>query len=253
MSESYFTNRLDSYIVLDGQPSLADHFEAIYQVARCENVESYSVLSFKELSPKLLERFSAGLTIPVIHTCVTGLLSEPIVDDILTRLVPHDIRYTTAWLMTPYLNPPQDLMDFMNARRIETLNVVSSAQACNGFWGARGLASLIPKLYDSLKLRFLQFRSRPSLPRAAGEEFLLAFSRKEWTFHSKTLMFCGQGVAAVICGSSNFGIYVVLIRFYFIGYRSFSRDVENLASFVTTDPNITNELQKVYFQSMAKL
>lgn len=168
-------------------------------------------LNFKRYSVLLLENQHSLLEIDdsTVYIRTSGLLSPPSKSEPSKFLKFPSLRLSQASIVTPYFNPAAPLYQILEKNDIRSLTVVTSSQKCNGFFGAAGLPGTIPSLYDLIKLKFLDLTARPILPSIQGLEYVFAFSRERWTFHSKALFLKGRDVMIGVFGSSNYGIFVI--------------------------------------------
>lgn len=215
LSEDYFTNREDRYVVLSGCRGLADLY---FGLAGCATVRD-SARCF-QASPRDVRAAGGGsslglgarpglLALATLQHGPSQVEGDRVALDHLIRSLSAKRGLTVA---TAYFNmdealadPLWDLVDGRSGR----LRVVTASPRANGFFGSSGLSGRIPDMYASLESDFFE---------AWGPERceVREYTRPGWTFHAKGLWGSSvEGWTANVIGSSNFG------------HRSFAKDLES--------------------------
>ncbi|KAI1727332.1 PLD-like domain-containing protein [Ditylenchus destructor] len=263
LSESYFTNRQDRYMVIENNPLLIEFFESIFEViSSCSlSLTSTGSLSFegepslhpitcdqcifrKTISDELLKAIlnmkqklderkdlaSDTILCPFLQMGPFDIHHEV---DILTKLFGHQVNDIQMTMSTGYLNLYEPYTDtILNKARYPLTILLASPQA-NGFYNASGLLGRIPSLYvyNSYEL----YQKMLSMPSSDKPEILLSeYNRPDWTFHAKGIWIdsVDRHWAATFVGSSNFG------------YRSVFRDLEVGTLLLTTDEALMRRISE---------
>ncbi|KAM4692459.1 CDP-diacylglycerol--glycerol-3-phosphate 3-phosphatidyltransferase, mitochondrial isoform 1-T2 [Rhinophrynus dorsalis] len=111
-------------------------------------------------------------------------------------------------------------------------NILLASPEVNGFFGARGVAGAIPAAYVHIERQFFNEVCRR---RQQSRVKLQEYSRDLWTFHAKGLWLypAGSNLPCLsLIGSPNFG------------YRSVHRDLETQIALVTENPELQQQLHQ---------
>ncbi|KAI6228817.1 CDP-diacylglycerol--glycerol-3-phosphate 3-phosphatidyltransferase [Aphelenchoides fujianensis] len=255
LSDTYFTNRQDRYVVIENCPQLARFFAAIYEcVAACSyrlltdgTTEEHAVKSddrrfrsemnerinavlanfAEEARKQKLQRAEAETMIfPFLQMKPFGIRQEEEVMERLLKQPPEDVDVTIA---TGYFNFDPKYADLVLRSPASSQSVLLAAPEANGFYGASGISGAIPSLYVYLSLLF--HRQVREFRRSID---LFEFHRPGWSFHGKGIWIepkdARAGWAATVVGSSNFG------------YRSTNRDLEAQVLICTTNEKLRREM-----------
>ncbi|CAJ0557860.1 unnamed protein product, partial [Mesorhabditis spiculigera] len=207
LSDSYFTNRQDRYILFKNVPELANFF--------CDVIAEVSKSSFV-LQPD-------GSAIPHRECEVHPFLGDSVeyrrrfqkqIEGCIERLK-VSIRSMNQGADT-FLYPLLQMGPFSIHQEYDFLKRLFETKA-NGFFGAAGASKYVPSMYSWIAKDFLKISGRNSKRQIDLREY----KRPGWTFHAKGLWMCDEGVAATLIGSSNYG------------YRSVHRDLEAQVLLVT--------------------
>ncbi|XP_061089194.1 CDP-diacylglycerol--glycerol-3-phosphate 3-phosphatidyltransferase, mitochondrial isoform X2 [Conger conger] len=271
LSDSYFTNRQDRYVLLEDCPALADFFSQLvgavgdvslqlhpddsvgmmegmvhpYQGNRAE----FSALSRQRIMA-VLQAAQVRQRLEEAEPCV-GVASEDPPPDTwvfpLVQMKPLGIRLDEqvterllrevgsdahVCLASGYFNLTQAYLRLVLGAS-GRYRILTASPQVNGFYGARGVAGAIPSAYTHLAQQFY------SKVCQLGQEHrvqLHEYYRENWTFHAKGLWYyligCDKPCLTLI-GSPNFG------------YRSVHRDLEAQIAIVTENPILQTQLQQV--------
>jgi len=254
LSHDYFLNRQDRYLLFEGCAGLASHFSSLintvgdlsYQL-REEGVLTHPtpdpVQDPTQFRASLREALQAvchapqGDLDPNSHTTVayTTVQFGP-------ANVRHDEEATAAVLAaagpgsalavtTGYFNcTPRYEAHLLASSGSEEGEVWVAAPSANGFYGAKGAASLIARAYS---LFAEHFHERITAAGQAKRVSLREYARVGWTYHAKGLWHSlkpGQDPVLTMIGSPNFG------------ERSVHRDLEASVILVTGDTGLRGRL-----------
>uniref|UniRef100_A0A7S3JRV9 CDP-diacylglycerol--glycerol-3-phosphate 3-phosphatidyltransferase n=1 Tax=Aureoumbra lagunensis TaxID=44058 RepID=A0A7S3JRV9_9STRA len=222
LSETYFTNRLDRYFVIQDK-SLArwHHHLTDYFVAQ-ENekinatknsfrntITDISILSQKQKRHSKLRKnrkknkrtkFSVGMVwcFPAMQNFHARIRQE---EKLLFELIDTAtlLKGSSLGLATAYLNPPQDLINKIVKDPI-SIDIIFPASSAHGFASASGLRGIIPLAYNKI-VQDLSFALSPF-----QNKRLYAWQlNTNDSFHAKGVWLFQHGSAlATITGSSNF-------------------------------------------------
>ncbi|CAB3396742.1 unnamed protein product [Caenorhabditis bovis] len=255
LSDSYFTNRQDRYIIFENSPEITNFFCDIVQAVgsssfvlnedgtidiheKCDvhpylgDTETYKKMLalrvnnvISEYQKEFAGKFNEEETMvyPVIQMGNIGINQEfELVKKVLAQK-------GTDWHITMasgYFNCIEDYEKVMFEEANYTLDIITASPKSNGFFGARGPSKYIPALYSEFASKFLD-RRREAMK---DNIYLFEYNRKGWTFHAKGLWILRRGFAATLVGSSNFG------------YRSVHRDLEAQLLLVTKSEELFRRL-----------
>jgi CDP-diacylglycerol--glycerol-3-phosphate 3-phosphatidyltransferase len=248
LSDTYFTNRQDRYVLIKNS-ELADYLQKLikslgkfsYSYGKkssdvLREPEKNGEIQFKEEmeqfvgnSSNLIHKRDPQKDVLVFPSFQLGPYyfnqDEILLKDILSNCHPsHYFRIASAYLnFPPYL--ARAVTQSENPSTLITANVDA-----NGFFGAKGIKSVVPLLYENLAYKMHQDLNRANSSR---NKELLLFSRSGWSFHQKGLWLSEDKVSApyfMNIGSSNYGL------------RSFERDLECSFSIISTIPEFQKKI-----------
>ncbi|XP_048842760.1 CDP-diacylglycerol--glycerol-3-phosphate 3-phosphatidyltransferase, mitochondrial isoform X2 [Brienomyrus brachyistius] len=261
LSDSYFTNRQDRYVLLEDCHQVADFF--------AELVSAVSDVSL-QLGPDDSVRMEEGMVHPykgdraqfssssrcrIMEVVDTARLHQrdadsaahgdtwvfPLVqmkplgiqldEEATVRLLTEAGRDATVYLTSGYFNLTRAYMRLVLATRAD-YHILMASPEVNGFFGAKGVAGAIPAAYVHLAQQFYnQVCQRSQQHRVRLQEY----HRQDWTFHAKGLWYYLRGSdrpCLTLIGSPNFG------------YRSVHRDLEAQVAIVTENEGLQAQLQQ---------
>ncbi|XP_070708091.1 CDP-diacylglycerol--glycerol-3-phosphate 3-phosphatidyltransferase, mitochondrial isoform X2 [Pempheris klunzingeri] len=271
LSDSYFTNRQDRYVLLENCREVADFFSDLVEavgdvslqlqpddsVTMLEgmvhpykgNRQDFSVVARNRimevvnaahLRQRLLNRSEdsedEGMSEGEEDTWVFPLVQmKPLgiqVDEQVTqRLLTDAGPDSTVFLTSGYFNLTRAYMRLVLGAGA-SYRILTASPEVNGFFGAKGVAGAIPAAYIHIARQFYNQVCR------LGQEdrvHLHEYHRSQWTFHAKGLWYYLQGQdrpCLTLIGSPNFG------------YRSVHRDLEAQIAIVTENKELQSQLQE---------
>jgi CDP-diacylglycerol--glycerol-3-phosphate 3-phosphatidyltransferase len=195
LSEIYFTNRQDRYVVIRDS-RLADKVYALIH-SRGEDHKNAETIKLDDDTIEVVTQrgFESKLGQP--DRVVLSLLEE----------VLNSGKGSEVTLSSPYLNLSPDILSILS--RLPRVNIITNSIETNAFFNSKGPSRYIPEAYaiaqDDLMKR-LSGNSNVSV---------FEYSRPGWSFHPKGVWVSTENsITNTIIGSSNFG------------YRSMFRDLE---------------------------
>ncbi|RXN02186.1 CDP-diacylglycerol--glycerol-3-phosphate 3-phosphatidyltransferase, mitochondrial [Acipenser ruthenus] len=269
LSDSYFTNRQDRYILLRDCAELADFFSELVgavgdvslQLQRDDTVQvkegmvhpykgdhsefctvaSKRIMQVVDLA-RARQQLSASTTEETQRRQGPGdTLVFPLVqmkplgirlDEMVTkRLLTEAGDDSRVFLTSGYFNLTRAYMELVLGTRADYRILLASPEV-NGFFGAKGVAGAIPAAYIHIAR---QFYSKVCRGGQQDRIRLHEYIRRDWTFHAKGLWYYFQGSerpCLTLIGSPNFG------------YRSVHRDLEAQLAIVTENQGLQAELQQ---------
>ncbi|XP_062270024.1 CDP-diacylglycerol--glycerol-3-phosphate 3-phosphatidyltransferase, mitochondrial [Platichthys flesus] len=271
LSDSYFTNRQDRYVLLENCREVADFFsdmvEAVGDVSLQlqpddsvnmlegmvhpykGNRQDFSaaargrimdVMNTAHARQRLLNRGGdsedEGTSDGDRDTWVFPLVQmRPLgiqVDEQVTqRLLTDAGPDSTVFLTSGYFNLTRAYMRLVLGAGTN-YRILTASPEVNGFFGAKGVAGAIPAAYVHIAR---QFYSRVCQLGQQERVHLHEYHRAQWTFHAKGLWYYLQGQnrpCLTLIGSPNFG------------YRSVHRDLEAQIAIVTENEELQSQLQE---------
>jgi CDP-diacylglycerol--glycerol-3-phosphate 3-phosphatidyltransferase len=276
LSTSYFTNRADRYILIEGHPRLANYFDDLLKV-----ISSFSSTLIPGSDKKILKFADPKVEVSKIPSIVEEFLAHqrqmitvdwPVDESVLTFLIPtiqmapHQIRQDErvleelfSWcnenradaqcaLASGYFNlaPVAQHIFSQSARlgRNHPWRILTSSPEANGFFTSNGLSQYIPEVYRAIELEFLTasppMRSR-LVRNLAGEECILEYTRPNWTFHAKGVWIddCELGP-----DQQDRTFIATSVGSSNFGHRSFDRDLEAQLAIVSEEPSLIERIRK---------
>uniref|UniRef100_UPI0037E8D74F CDP-diacylglycerol--glycerol-3-phosphate 3-phosphatidyltransferase, mitochondrial n=1 Tax=Semicossyphus pulcher TaxID=241346 RepID=UPI0037E8D74F len=271
LSDSYFTNRQDRYVLLENCREVADFFsdlvEAVgdvslqlqpddsvtmlegmvhpykgnrqdFSVAARERI--MEVMNTAHVRQQLLngseDSEDEGMSEAEEDTWVFPLVQmKPLgiqVDEQVTqRLLTDAGPDSTVFLTSGYFNLTRAYMRLVLGAGA-SYRILTASPEVNGFFGAKGVAGAIPAAYIHIARQFYN-----QVCRLGQQEriHLHEYHRSQWTFHAKGLWYYLQGQdrpCLTLIGSPNFG------------YRSVHRDLEAQIAIVTENEELQSQLQE---------
>ncbi|CAJ1080015.1 CDP-diacylglycerol--glycerol-3-phosphate 3-phosphatidyltransferase%2C mitochondrial [Xyrichtys novacula] len=267
LSDSYFTNRQDRYVLLENCREVADFFSDLVEavgdvslqlqpddsVTMLEgmvhpykgNRQDFSavardrimeVMNTAHVRQQLLNRLEDSedegeedtWVFPLVQMKPLGIqVDEQVTQRLLTDAGPD----STVFLTSGYFNLTRAYMRLVLGAGA-SYRILTASPEVNGFFGAKGVAGAIPAAYIHIARQFYN-----QVCRLGQQEriHLHEYHRSQWTFHAKGLWYYLQGQdrpCLTLIGSPNFG------------YRSVHRDLEAQIAIVTDNEELQSQLQE---------
>ncbi|XP_063312426.1 CDP-diacylglycerol--glycerol-3-phosphate 3-phosphatidyltransferase, mitochondrial isoform X2 [Pelobates fuscus] len=272
LSDSYFTNRQDRYIMLQGCPEVADFFSELagavgdislqlqqddsvqtddgmehpYQgdkVKYCDAANRRVMEVIETAQRRQCEKNSASFQSghPASNTDTPDTWVYPLVQ--MKPFGVHIDELVTETLLTEAERGDQLFLTtgYFNLTQgyMDLLlgtranySILLAAPEVNGFYGAKGIAGAIPAAYIHIEHQFYNELRRQWQQHRIR---LQEYFRDLWTFHAKGLWLYPAGAALpclTLIGSPNFG------------YRSVHRDLEAQIALVTENQELQQQLHQ---------
>uniref|UniRef100_A0A672M8U5 CDP-diacylglycerol--glycerol-3-phosphate 3-phosphatidyltransferase n=1 Tax=Sinocyclocheilus grahami TaxID=75366 RepID=A0A672M8U5_SINGR len=270
LSDSYFTNRQDRYVLLEDCEEVADFFAELVGA-----VGDVSLQLHPDNSVHMMEgmvhpykgnraEFSASAQRRIMEVVNTARVRQSMLEcsDILDsdRTVPNDTWIiplvqmkplgihldeqvtqrllieaggdSVVYLTSGYFNLTRTYMQLVLGAAADYRILMASPEV-NGFFGAKGVAGAIPEAYVHLAR---QFYNKVCQLGQQSRVHLHEYHRPNWTFHAKGLWYYVGGrdrPCLTLIGSPNFG------------YRSVHRDLEAQIAIATENEELQMQLQQV--------
>ncbi|XP_062330204.1 CDP-diacylglycerol--glycerol-3-phosphate 3-phosphatidyltransferase, mitochondrial [Osmerus eperlanus] len=270
LSESYFTNRQDRYVLLEDCGEVADFFSALvgavgdvslqlqsddtvsmldgmvhpYRGNRADFSESardriMEVVNTARMRQQLSQseemereaRGEEGGDTWVFPLVQMKPLGIQVDEQITKRLLTDAGSDATVFLTSGYFNLTRAYMRLVLAAGAN-YRILTASPEVNGFFGAKGVAGAIPAAYIHIAR---QFYSKVCKLHQQDRVHLHEYHRSHWTFHAKGLWYYLRGQdrpCLTLIGSPNFG------------YRSVHRDLEAQIAIVTENPELQAQLHE---------
>lgn len=271
LSDDYFTNRQDRYVLVENCPKLADFYEKLVT-----NIADFSLKMDKNQHFHLGDNFSTHPFLGSLKEFVseagdkvkTFLKQEQASNSIdpSTMIsdnkslsnndtwifpsvqmgpfgVKHDSALTTSMfrsglpgssfmLGSGYFNPSQEYLHDILHRSQSSFSILMAHPEANGFYRAAGAAGGVAHAYTWIASMFWSLVCSRNMQHRIN---LFEYQRKGWTFHAKGLWYYLPGEklpSATMVGSPNFG------------YRSVEKDLETQITVVTKNEDLRHNLHK---------
>lgn len=152
-------------------------------------------------------------------------------DSLVTeKLITNSLPQSKLNMATGYFNLTQNYMDALISSCKAKCDILMAHPTANGFLSAKGIANRIPSAYSQIAKNFLiRLRKAEQDQRIQ----LLEYQRPGWTYHAKGLWYYLPESTLpdlTLIGSSNFG------------ERSVKRDLESQLCLVTTNEKLREQL-----------
>ncbi|XP_075950117.1 CDP-diacylglycerol--glycerol-3-phosphate 3-phosphatidyltransferase, mitochondrial [Anarhichas minor] len=266
LSDSYFTNRQDRYVLLDNCSEVADFFSDLVEavgdvslqlqpddsVTMLEgmvhpyngNRQDFSAAARKRImevvnTAHVRQQLLNGSedegdegedtwVFPLVQMKPLGIqVDEQVTQRLLTDAGPD----STVFLTSGYFNLTRAYMRLVLGAGAR-YRILTASPEVNGFFGAKGIAGAIPAAYTHIARQFYSQVCRLGQQERVQ---LHEYHRSQWTFHAKGLWYYLQGQdrpCLTLIGSPNFG------------YRSVHRDLEAQIAIVTENEELQSQLQE---------
>jgi len=261
LSNDYFTNRQDRYILIEDCSNLADFYEGLIDtIGKISLVlskdgqfktmpefsshpyngelQQYIKESYKHVSNFLTtekERNTVDLdsfdtiVFPSVEMGQIGIKQDSLITSEILRSGSSNGTFHFA---TGYFNLTETYMKDVIDNSSSDFNILMAHPRANGFLGAKWPLSGIPHAYTLIARNF--FKSL-ILKKSDKRINLFEYQKPGWTFHAKGLWFSSNNVwnnlpCLTMIGSPNFG------------YRSVDKDLETQVTILTKNKNLKEQL-----------
>ncbi|XP_030376035.1 CDP-diacylglycerol--glycerol-3-phosphate 3-phosphatidyltransferase, mitochondrial [Scaptodrosophila lebanonensis] len=262
LSNDYFTNRQDRYILIEDKPladfyaqfiervqefSLAVGKDAVEGLHRNWQILPYEgtkeqfiqkarqrivdfVQQVYQRQAQLQEQYSKADTwvFPLLEMGQIGIHHDSVVTK---RLLASCNSGSRLKLATGYFNLTQEYMDTITHNCLAQCSILMAHPNANGFQGAKGPAGGIPAAYTLIAKTFYENLVRRKQDYRVN---FFEYEKPGWTYHAKGLWYYLPNACLpnlTLIGSSNFG------------ERSVNRDLETQICLVTTNKGLSQRLQ----------
>ncbi|KAL6741796.1 hypothetical protein Aduo_015015 [Ancylostoma duodenale] len=230
LSDSYFVDRQDRYVLFENCKDLADFFcNVINAVGECSfllnsdgsvalhpncSVHPYegSFVEYRDLLRSRIAKVidalqtqqasaqrnsSDTLLYPLVQMGLFGYHEEY---ELLKRLLSSKDSTTSITMASGYFNCIKEYEQLIFSEGKYSMDIVTAAPKANGFFGAAGPSGYIPSMYSWVCERILQMKEKYG----RNDVNLYEYHRDGWTFHAKGLWVDTPAQTATLVGSSNF-------------------------------------------------
>lgn len=268
LSQDYFTNRQDRYVLIKDCPELADYLDEVvgsisefsFQMNdRCEfelhrnwrihpsegdfneyigavrNKVSKFIADAKrlhQLSPNFYDNKTEGPDTWIFPSIQMGIFGIDQDQRLTSKLLETGSKDSSFKFGTGYFNPTPEYLQTILEKSFAKYDILMAHPKANGFYGASFPAGGIPDAYTLITRQFFdRIKARKDQNRLLLYEYL----RDGWTFHGKGLWHYlpGESLPSLsLIGSPNFG------------YRSVEKDLEAQLTIVTKDESLRTQLHE---------
>ncbi|ELR23065.1 CDPdiacylglycerol--glycerol-3-phosphate 3-phosphatidyltransferase, mitochondrial, putative [Acanthamoeba castellanii str. Neff] len=262
LSDQYFTNRQDRYMLFRQSPELSDFFETLINKSSefcfgvtpqggiqlppgCPHPETAPIAEFADyarsrIAPLLAPAAPAGTNSAASASAQTWVFPTVQMgrfgihqDERVTELVLSSCTASGATLdlASAYFNITKRYKAaILSPHNQAQVNIITASPEANGFFNSKGMSQHIPMGYTAMEKQFFE----EVQARGQGERVrIFEYFREGWTFHGKGLWYTPAGQSRPILtmiGSPNFG------------RRSTDRDLEAQVVVLTEDPELRGKL-----------
>ncbi|OQV19300.1 CDP-diacylglycerol--glycerol-3-phosphate 3-phosphatidyltransferase, mitochondrial [Hypsibius exemplaris] len=265
LSDQYFTNRQDRYVLIKDCPHLANFFQILvdgisnasfhlqsdnqvklssddaahpFEGSKADFIQyaKDSVRHAYSVYPPT-QKFAAGLKVSIdkadtwIYPLVQMKQFDVLKDEKATEEILSSVPAgTTIHLASGYFNLTRSYRQLILSQTQASYNILMASPRANGFFGAEGVSGNIPSMYVQIaKTFFMAIHGHAQQHRIK----LFEYYRDKWTYHVKGLWATLHGEqypSLTLVGSPNFG------------YRSVNRDIEAQIAIVTENSDLQKRL-----------
>ena len=256
LSDTYFTNRQDRYILLRNSPRICDYFDQLIQTVSKFSMNlkqdgHFSLHSEWKYDPrryfhqsmfqkcarheilKLNQQFSLEnpnlngtdtFVFPLLQMNSIGIKDEEnFTSSLLQSLPPQSLLH----MATGYFNLTKKYQTILiNQSKTIPISILMASEEANGFFNGNGILQYIPLIYTHYVKNFFKQMSQPT------DISIWYYNRVAWSFHAKGIWLFHPYFFMTIVGSTNFG------------YRSVYRD--NEAQIVILSKN--KQLERMFME-----
>jgi len=252
LSEDYFTNRQDRYLVIHSTDRLAGlYHDFVRLLSRFSDIVTTEIRPIERnsaLRDRLqdeLHDFAASYQNDdnssnnhqsdvsnnnydswIVPTFQFGELDLFHDDETISRIL-KGVPYNSVDFATGYFNMPESLINLLiHDCDIQKVRVLMSSPEAHGFHSAKGISGALPLAYAERSRLFFE---RINKLEESSNISLYEYFRDNWTFHAKGIwLTCNSENLPwlSVIGSSNFGM------------RSHCRDIESQLYVCTTDKTL---------------
>lgn len=260
LSDQYFRNRQDRYVVFHDCPHLADYFARVVQTVSSFSLQlqaddsvtvhpGFNIHPFKDdrtafvsaahqrlselikpntdtpPTPRKSGSSADTWVFPLLQMAPLGITQD---QEVTEHLLAHAPPRSTLRLATGYFNLTERYSNIILNNKSSCFHLLVASPKVNGFYGAEGVSGVIPTVYTLLLRQFFS-RVWPSHSHVQVGEY----ERPHWTFHGKGLWLWKDGQpwpCLSLIGSPNFG------------FRSVHQDLEAQVAIVTTNEKLQRQL-----------
>ncbi|KAF0852466.1 mitochondrial CDP-diacylglycerol--glycerol-3-phosphate 3-phosphatidyltransferase [Andalucia godoyi] len=278
LSDQYFENRQDRYIMFENVPELADWYQDLVCVlaGHSKSLDSQGLLHRAPASPS--SSSSAALREDLLHLLKPSARTEPsnmhcdsfvvptlqlgslglrteefMLDSILARISASSSsvsgsksaqkprQYPRIAMSTAYMNLTRRMQDGLIMQSSPCpLEVITSSPAANGFYTAKGMSGHIPSAYAYLEQTFIDRARRYG---QASRIKVMEYARDNWTFHAKGLWAFSNRDDGSACGTAAPPEAFTFVGSSNYGIRSMDRDLESQCLLATRNPTVVSALE----------
>ncbi|KAH8258271.1 hypothetical protein KR038_009077, partial [Drosophila bunnanda] len=262
LSNDYFTNRQDRYILIEDKP-LADFYaqfiervqefslavapdaseglhrnwrilpyegtkEQFIQLAKQRIADFVQETFQRQARAKELNPEADTWVFPLMEMGQIGIHHDSVVTK---RLLSNCVAGSRLKLATGYFNLTQEYMDTITHKCLAKCSILMAHPNANGFQGAKGPAGGIPAAYTLIAKSFYESLVRRQQNHRVN---FFEYEKPGWTYHAKGLWYYlpeARLPNLTLIGSSNFG------------ERSVNRDLETQVCLVTANKDLSQRLQ----------
>lgn len=258
LSDLYFTNRQDRYVLIRNSPELCDYFDDLIKTVSKFSLSLRSDGAFilnsnwkydpKKLTHERLFKLTAkqeieklntkyckdhfdvsqadSIVFPLIQMSTIGVLDE---EQVTTSLIESCPPNSDLCLASGYFNLTQSYQRYLlKCLPRCSIKLLMASEEANGFYKGRGLLKYVPLVYTRYLSNFMRTL------KSNNDISIFYYCRPNWSFHAKGIWLFNKKFFLTMFGSSNYG------------YRSVYRDNEAQVVLLTKDPKLIQSFADEY-------
>ena len=234
LSDWYFVNRQDRYILIKNEREISSYFEKLIEEISKISYKFNGNLCIPPISNDLNEHIQSLIAPKIASKKETDTWLFPSVqmgpyniiqDQIITQYL-FGIPNSHLSISSAYFNFPKNYIDIL--LNSNDCKIITASPEANGFFGSKGFSKHVPTIYSMIEEDFYRQTMKSKVK-------IFEYKKEKWTFHAKGLWmsFSAQDDPMItMIGSPNFG------------HRSVNLDLEAQAIILTENQELRKKLKK---------
>jgi len=258
LSDWYFVDRQDRYMLLKNEKRVVDFFEGLVKTVQSFSYKLVSKGNLVISSPDPVSdtkqfRAFAGDAVKkyffdqrwsniadrvtdtwIFPTIQMGQINVRHEQYLISGIINAACKNSQLTLTSAYFNFTDEYLKNVLTTSCSNISILTACPQANGFFTAKGISKNIPMAYDTMEQEFYSNVERNNKVHSIN---LFEYMREKWTFHAKGLWLYSpnkkfEAPCLTMVGSSNFG------------QRSTERDVEAQMIVLTENEDLMKRMEE---------